>query len=217
MKSIWAVTKRNFAGSLIPLIITAATVLLATTSADAEFSISRGNYAWLYLVMLPFFIVYGNFKKLINLNASKKAYYIGSMTTYFLGSLAVSAVNTLIHLTIDQLNKTQVVINLIELCGWWQNGVFMAFLQQFAFLFLFSIFLHVLLSIQPYWYGWLTDAIFIAIISVFTPIASLRGALSSFFGLIMFNPVAWLHILVCAVGCAVFYLLGLAVIKRKTI
>lgn len=217
MKSIWAVIKRNFAGAIIPLIITAAVVLLATTSADSEIALSRGNYTWLYLIMLPFFIVFGSFKKLIHLNASKKSYFLGSMATYVLAALAVSSINTIIHLTVDHWNQTQTVINLIELCGWWQNGVVVAFLQQFVFLLMCSIFLHVLLSIQPYWYGWLTDAAVIAVISVFTPIASLRAALAAFFGLIMFNSVAWLHILVCVVGCAAFYMLGLAAIKQKSI
>lgn len=217
MKAIWAITKRNFGSSFIPFIITAIVVLLSSSSADSKIAISRGNYTYIYLIMLPFFIVFGNFKKLINLNADKKSYYLGSMMTYVLSALTVSAANTLIHLTIDSLNQTQTVINLMELCGWWQNGIAVAFLQQFSFLLMCTIFLHLLLSIQPYWYGWLTDAFLIAVISVFTPIASLRTVLESFFGIIMFNPVAWLHILVCAIGCIIFYLLGLVVIKQKSI
>lgn len=217
MKAILTVTKRNFASSFIPLIITGAVVLLSSTSADSQIAISRGNYTWLYLIMLPFFVVYGNFKKLMSLNAGKRSYYYGAMMTYILSALAVSAANTLIYLTIDRMNRTQTVINLIELCGWWQNGIAAALIQQFLFLLMCTIFLHLLLSIQPYWYGWLADVALIAVISVFTPIASLREVLVSFFRLIMFNDTAWLHILICAIGCAVFFLLGLVAIKRKSI
>lgn len=217
MKPIWGVTKRNFASSLVAFIITIVVVVLATTSPDSTFAISRGNYTWIYLAMLPFFVVFGNFKKLLNLNANKKSYYLGAILTYAISALIISSVNTLIHLTIDNLNTTQTVINLMELCGWWNNGIMVAFIQQFIFLFMSAIFLHVLLSMQPYWYGWLVDGIIIAILCIFIPIAPLRKLLVSFFQLIMFNSTAWLHIIVCILACLIFYLIGLAVIKRKSI
>lgn len=217
MKSIWAVTKRNFSSTLVALIITMVVVLLATTSPDSEFVISKGNYTWLYIIMIPFFVVFGSFKKLINLNASKKAYYLGSILTYIVSALGVSAVNILIHLTIDKLYPSQNIINLMELCNWWQNGIILSFLQQSIFLFMSALFLHVLLSMQPYWYGWLTDIIIIAIICIFIPIAPLRGLLSSFFQIIMFNSLAWLHIITCILISIVCYFIGLVIIKQKSI
>ena len=118
---------------------------------------------------------------------------------------------------IDPLNHTQTVINLMDVCGWMENNVFFAFIQQAVFLLLSMVFLHVLLSMQPHWYGWLTDIILVAIICIFTPIAPLRGLLAGFFKVIMFNPNALLHIVVCMGLSAALSATGLAVLKRKTL
>lgn len=217
MKPIFTVVKRNFASNLIALLITTLVVLLSTTSEDASMSISRGNYTYLYMLMIPFFIVYRNFGKLTHLSATKKDYYFGSMLTYAIASAAVSLVNTFIHLVIDPINKTQTVINLMEICGWAENGVVLAFIQQFAFLLLVSIFLHVLLSMQSYWYGWLTDAVLVAIICVFVPIQPLRHILLGFFDVMMFNSNAWLHIGICLLSNVGLAFAGLSILKRKTI
>lgn len=66
-------------------------------------------------------------------------------------------------------------------------------------------------------YGWLTDAVLVAVICVFTPIAPLRAVLGGFFQIIMFNGSALLHIGVCLLLSAAFSLAGLAVLKRKTL
>ena len=79
------------------------------------------------------------------------------------------------------------------------------------------IFLHVLLSMQAHWYGWLADGVLIAAICIFTPIASLRAGLAGFFRLIMFNGSAVLHIGVCLLLSAALSCGGLAVLKRKTL
>ena len=64
---------------------------------------------------------------------------------------------------------------------------------------------------------WLTDAILVAIISVFTPITPLRAVLGRFFGLVMFNSNALLHIGICLLLSAALSLAGLVVLKRKTL
>ncbi len=217
MKPIFTVVKRNFLSSLVAFIITLFIIIVATTSKDANISISRGNYSWLYLIMLPFFVVFANFKKFINLNISKSVYYKGSIATYFLSSLIVSLFNTIIHIAVDPLNKTQNVINLMELCGWWSNGVIIAFIQQFLFLFLCTVFFHILLSMQNHWYGWIIDIILVLIICIFIPIEPLRNILVSFFKLIMFNSTAWLHILVCIVFSILLYFIGILILKSKSI
>ncbi|KOO49120.1 hypothetical protein [Viridibacillus arvi] len=217
MKPVLTVIKRNFASNLIALIITILVVLLSTTSSDASISISRGNYTYLYMLMIPFFIVYFNFSKLIHLNATKKDNFWCSILTYIIAAASISMVNTFIHLVIDPMNQTQIVINLLELSGWWENGVFVAFFQQFAFLLMLAVFLHVLLSMQSYWYGWMTDTVLVAIICVFLPIQPLRQILVGFFKLIMFNGNALLHISVCLSISMVLAFVGLAVLKRRSI
>ena len=217
MKATLSIVKRLLASNKISFIVTAVVVLCATTSGDSAVALSNGNYTWLLAVLTPFFFVFYDFKKLIHLGASKKDFYFGALVSYVGLAFLVSLLNTGIHLLIDPLNHTQTVINLMAVCGWMENNVFFAFVQQAVFLLLSMVFLHVLLSMQPHWYGWLTDIILVAIICIFTPIAPLRGLLAGFFKVIMFNPNALLHIVVCMGLSAALSAAGLAVLKRKTL
>lgn len=217
MRAILAVIKRLFAGNKVGYMITAAVTLCATTSGDSKIALSNGNYTWLLAALTPFLFVYNDFTKLIHLGTSKKDYFMGSLAGYGLTALMVSLANTGIHLLLDPLNRSQKVVNMMDSCGWTANGLFVAFLQQSIFLLLVMISLHVLLSIQPYWYGWLTDGALAAIICIFTPAAPLRRLLAGFFKVIMFNSNALLQIGVCLMLCFVLSLTGFAVLKRKTL
>lgn len=215
MSAIFAISKRLLASNRLGYIITAIAVLCATSSGDT--ALSNGNYTWLLAIMSPFFFVFYDFSKLMHLGANKRDSFISSLVTYGLLALVISLLNTLIHLLIDPLYSARTVINLMDVCRWTENGIFIAAIQQMSFLFLVMIFLHVLLSMQSKWYGWLADVLIVAIISVFTPIAPLRAALGSFFGLVMLNGNALLHIGICLLLSAVLSLAGLLVLKRKTL
>ena len=215
MKATFAIVKRLLASNKISFIIMALVVLCATSSGDVV--LSNGNYTWLLAVMTPFFFVFYDYTKLMHLGASKRDYYFGCLISYGLLALGISLVNTLIHLLIDPVYPAQAVINMMDVCKWTENGIIIAGVQQMFFLLLVMIFLHVLLSMQPHWYGWLTDAILVAIISIFTPIAALRGILSGFFQIIMLNGNALLHIGICLLLSAALSFAGLLVLKRKTL
>ena len=142
----------------------------------------------------PFFFVFYDCAKLMHLGADKRDYCAGSLMAYGALALLVSAVNSVFCYAVDPLNKAQTVVNMMGLCGWTENGAAAAFLQQALFLFLVMVFLHALLLAQPYWYGWLADGLLAAVICVFTPIEPLRRVLAGFFGIIMFNSSALLHL-----------------------
>lgn len=215
MTAIFSIVKRLLSSNRISFILTAIVVLCATSSG--EVALSNGNYTWLLAVLTPFFFVFYDFTKLMHLGASKRDYFFGCLISYGFLALCISLVNTVVHVLIDPVYPAQTVINLMDVCRWTENGVFVAGLQQMFFLLLVMIFLHVLLSMQTRWYGWLTDAVLVAVICVFTPIAPLRAVLGGFFQIIMFNGSAVLHIGVCLLLSAAFSLAGLAVLKRKTL
>lgn len=215
MSAIFSITKQLLSSNKISFILTALVMLCATSSGEVV--LSNGNYTWLLAVLTPFFFVFYDFTKLMHLGASKKDYYLGCLISYGFLAFCISLVNTLIHLLIDPVYPAQTVINLMDVCQWTANGIVVAGLQQMFFLLLVMIFLHVLLSMQTHWYGWLTDAILVAIICVFTPIAPLRAVLAGFFQIIMINRNAILHIGVCLFLSAALSLGGLAVLKRKTL
>lgn len=215
MKATFAIVKRLLASNKISFIIMALVVLCATSSGDVV--LSNGNYTWLLAVMTPFFFVFYDYTKLMHLGASKRDYFFGCLISYGILALGISLIHTLIHLLIDPVYPAQAVINMMDVCKWTENGIFIAGVQQMFFLLLVMIFLHVLLSMQPHWYGWLTDAILVAIICIFTPIAALRGILSGFFQIIMLNGNALLHIGICLLLSAALSFAGLLVLKRKTL
>lgn len=215
MTSIFAIVKRLLASNKISFILTALVVLCATSSGDVV--LSNGNYTWLPAVLTPFFFVFYDFKKFMHLGASKKDYYFGCLISYGVLAFCISLVNTAIHLLIDPVYPAQTVINMMDVCKWTENGIIAAGLQQLFFLLLMMVFLHVLLSMQAHWYGWLTDAVFVAIICIFTPIAPLRAVLAGFFQMIMLNGNAALHIGICLLLSAALSLGGLVVLKRKTL
>lgn len=106
---------------------------------------------------------------------------------------------------------------MMDVCKWNENGIIAAGLQQMFFLLLVMIFLHVLLSMQAHWYGWLTDAVIVAVICIFTPIEPMRTVLTGFFRIIMINGNAGLHICICLLLSAALSLGGIAALKRKTL
>lgn len=215
MTAVFAIIKRLLASNKISYIVTALVVVCATSSGETV--LSNGNYTWLLAVFAPFFFVFYDFSRLMHLGASKRDYFLGSLISYGLLAFGTSLLNTLIHLVIDPAYQATTIINMMDVCRWTENGLVVAGLQQMFFLFLVMVFLHVLLSMQPHWYGWLTDAVLAAIICVFTPIAPLRSVLGEFFSLIMFNPNAVLHISVCLLLSAALSFAGLAVLRRKTL
>lgn len=215
MTSVFAIVKRLLASNKISFILTALVVLCATSSGDVV--LSNGNYTWLLAVLTPFFFVFYAFKKFMHLGASKKDYYFGCLISYGVLAFCISLFNTAIHLLIDPVYPAQTVINMMDVCNWTENGIIAAGLQQLFFLLLMMVFLHVLLSMQAHWYGWLTDAVFVAIICIFTPIAPLRAVLAGFFRLIRLNGNAVLHIGICLLLSAALSLIGLVVLKRKTL
>lgn len=215
MKAISAIVKRLLASNKISFILTALVVLCATSSGDVV--LSNGNYTWLLAGMTPFFFVFYDFAKLMHLGASKKDYFIGCLISYGILAFCISLVSTVIHLWIDPLYSAQTVINMMDVCKWTENGIIAAGLQQMFFLLFVMVFLHVLLSMQAHWYGWLADAVLVAIICIFTPVAPLRAILAGFFQIIMLSSNAVLHIGICLLLSAALSLGGLAVLKRKTL
>lgn len=215
MTATIAIVKRLIASNKISFLITALVAFSATSSGDVV--LSNGNYTWLLAVMPPFFFVFYDTPKLMHLGASKRDIFFGSLISYGVLALGISLVNTAFHGLIDPLYPAQAVINLMDVCKWTENEIFVAAIQQMFFLFLTMIFLHVLLSMQPYWYGWVADVVLVAIISIFTPIAPLRAVLGGFFQIIMLNSNAVLHIGACLLLSVVLALAGLLILRKKTL
>ena len=113
------------------------------------------------------------------------------------------------------LDKSQTVINLMNVCRWMENGVIIAFLQQAVFLLLLMLFIHVMIELQHFWFGWLIDILLVAGLSVSMPIAPLRSMVASFFSIIMVNGNTIIQISSCLILSVLFAFTSLVLIKRK--
>ena len=184
-------------------------------------TVGLGNYLFLLIVLGAIFVSSLNFRKMMNLGGKRVDFFNGCAITYAIAAAAVSLVCILIYFTYDRFTMLIYYdggnLNLMDVFGWMSNGLIVAFLQQFSFLFLLAAFVHTLTAIQDKWYGWVTDVLIVAIISVFTPIAPLRAALAWFFNLIIFHRFAWLQIIACLVLAGLIYLLNKPILARKVI
>jgi len=232
-KSIINIAKLNFRNLNVPYWVTGITcftmlvqMIINSIVINNNMEISVGNYLWLLLVMAAIFIPTKNFRRIINLGGKRGNFFWGSLVTYAILACAVSLVNVVFNYGFDRLFEASPnfdrsyfggVINLTEVFGWTRYGALVAFLQQFAFLFLFAVFVHTLTASQDKWYGWAADVAIIAIISVFTPIAPLRATLVWFFTAILFHPNALFQIVFCLVLAAAIYSLNRPIFNRKAI
>ncbi|MDR1604962.1 MAG: hypothetical protein LBS10_09300 [Gracilibacteraceae bacterium] len=180
-----------------------------------------GNYLLLLPLLMGIFIAAKNFSKLLNLGCKRLDYFKGCLLTYASAAFFTTLACLVLWLAVDPFVLTHTsepsLYNLFDVFGFAQNGAAVAFWQMFAFLFLAACVAHTLTLVQGRWYGWLADALIIAVISVFTPIAQLRAALAWFFRLIIFHDVAAVQILSCLILGVLVYCAGLGPIKTKPI
>lgn len=222
-KPIWAIVAANFQQLLPAYIVTAAFFavgiynLIATlTGITDNHYVDMANYLYVFAVMAPIIIVSRNFKRMMHLNGSKRDFFRGCLLTYCISAAAISLIDILMFLLTNAIFGDRLVIwNLVDIFGWWENGIFIAFVQQFLFLLLTEIFVHTLTSIQTQWFGWVTDCIIAAVLIIFIPIPTLRSLLTGFFNMIIFNQSAAVQMVSCLILSVLIYALYKQILLRK--
>jgi hypothetical protein len=233
-KKIWATAKLNMRNIKVAYLITAiiiigqvinyfSTAVVFARGGGWDMSenanISVAWMLWLLPVLSAILVSSGNFRRTINLGAKRETFFWSSLTIYALfagiASFAGIIMDSIESRVIAELNWG-ILWTSANVFGWGEHGVIVNFFQQFAFLFLVSAFFHTLAGIQDKWYGWVTDVMLIAIISVFTPIAPLRAALAWFFNLILFETPL-LQIPICIILAMAIYSLNKPIFARKVI
>jgi len=223
LNKAWVIAKINFQHLKLTYIITAILVLAGCESliehciSSSGKYVAIGNYLYMAVILAAIFIPTLNFKRIMHLNGKKLDFYWGALINYAIISAVVSLTNIILFLMLRAFLGTQLSLDLVQVFGWISHGVVIAFLQQFFFLLLAAIFIHTLTTMQTFWSGWVTDVVLVAIISVFTPIPTLRSALIWFFNMIIFNGNAFVQILSCAILSIAIYFLALLVLQQKKI
>ncbi len=227
LKSVGAITRINFTRTtwiayLVALLSFSSTLVQTfirfLTNTPEEGQLSEGNMLLLVLIVGAVLIPAVNFRKIMHLNGKKVDFFWAALINYIIFSAAISLINLILYTSLDSFfNPVVPLWDIIEIFGWTNNGIFFAFYRQFAFYLLLGVVLHTLTSVQTFWWGWVIDLILAAIISVFTPIASLRQLLVDFFNLIIFNPNPMAHVAVCLSLAAGIYALNIPILSRKKI
>jgi len=227
MKTALAVAKVNLKNNKLAWLITLLSLvgglsnyLMSSSNGYQNPFFSIGMYPWIFLVLYAVLTPAVNFKKFMNLNLKKAEYVKGNAIGYVLIALLLSALNLAAYMTFDasisQLPNSG-LINLLDVFGWAEHGLAIAFFQQFAFLLLLAVVIHSLTTIQTFWYGIAIDIAIVAVISIFTPIQSLRVVLVDFFNLIIFYPNAFIQIATCLLLAVAIYMLNIIPIRQKRI
>lgn len=183
---------------------------------NEEGLIGEGNYFLLVLILAAVLIPAVNFRKIINLNGKKVDFYLGTILNYILMSAIIPILNFAFYFTTEKLYSAKMVTwNIIDIFGWMDNGVVVAYFRQFAFFLLLAVAIHTLTSIQTFWWGWLVDFIIGGILGLFIPIEPLRQVLINFFYLVLFNMDSFIQITICLVLATGLYALNIPIMSRK--
>ena len=227
LKSVGAITRINFVKTTWIAYLVAILTFLSTIiqliiyyeiNESGAAQTAEGSHLLLALILGAILIPAVNFRKIINLNGKKVDFFWACLLNYAILSAIIAFVSMVLNLTIDKSLGSKVVIyDIIDIFGWTNNGLLFTFFRQFAFYMLLAVIIHTLTAIQTFWWGWVTDLILVAIISVFTPIEMLRKLLVAFFNVIIFNPDPIPHIAVCVALAAVVYSLNIPILSRKKI
>ena len=193
----------------------------AYPDSSENMTVSLGNYLFLIIILGAIFIPVRNFRKMMNLGGKRADFFRGCALNYVIMAGAISLANVVLYYTYDKFMVSAIygggTLDILYWFGWAENGAIIAFFQQFAFLLLLATVIHTLTASQDKWYGWLADILIIAIISIFTPIASLRPALIWFFNLIIFHSNAFVQIAACLILALGIYSLNRLIFARKVI
>jgi hypothetical protein len=206
---------------IIFLAMIAQDVILNVILQIPSNGLAFGNYLLLLPLLMGILIPAKNFSKLLNLGCKRLDFFKGCLLTYAIVAFFTALACLVLWLAVDPIVLSHTsepsLYNLFEVFGFAENGAAAAFVRMFAFMLFVCCVAHTLTLAQGRWYGWLADALLIAIISVFTPIAPLRAALVWFFNMIIFHDIAAVQILSCLVLGALVYFAGLVPIKTKPI
>lgn len=230
MSKVLGVTRVNFRYTRLALLIGLIAVgaqcisdlinILVALNSGGTMNASIGWYGLLYPLLAAIFIPSLNYRRFMNLNVKKANFLKGTAINYLLLALGATAFNTLWYFLVDKsLERAGLAEfwNMIGVFGWADGSLPVLLLRQFSFALMVLCLAHMLTGMQVFWYGWVVDAVLIAILSVFIPIAPLRAALLWFFHQIIFNPSAPLQIVYCLVLAAAFYAISVATTRHRQV
>jgi hypothetical protein len=176
---------------------------------------------WALPVAAAIIIPARHFRRILSLGGRRDNFFLGSLITYVLLAGIASLIGIVLEYAESSIVAGTLMVDVVwtpaMVFGWAAHGPVVAFLQQFAFLFLTAAFTHTFVAAQGKWYGWASFIGALVVLCVFLPIEPLRNIVIGYAYLVMFNPNALLQIIACAIAGLGFYWLNKPIFARKTI
>lgn len=166
-------------------------VFLSVGSEDST-QVSIMNQLVICLIFVGSVLPAGFFKRIINVGATRKEYYVGLLTIYAIWAAAAAIVNLLgWKLEVGFIRNYTGTFNIIEIFHWDQFGVLGVLVYQFGTYMLLMSLLSLLFSGLRYVAGWILWVVLIAAIPIFTSVPSLQPKVADFFQTLLFNDSLW--------------------------
>ena len=212
------ITLAIFAGAMLIMSI-AASIIASIRGSEWINGFAAVNGLMAFMLIYPFFLVCGNFKKLLNLGAKKKDFFWGCLINYGIIAFAAAVINIISRYTLEKaLNISNTELSLVNLFGWYGSGAGGAFMSIFyqagAYFFVMSA-IHLLLSMHSKNWAWFVDAGLILLLAVFLTVAPLREVFVAVFKFILVNKYALVQFAVAGALGAALYSASLFFISRK--
>jgi hypothetical protein len=182
---------RNYLYSIVGFIVISFLVnfiiALFVDSSDNT-QVSPANMLVIFLIFVGIVIPVSSFRRMMNLGATRKEYYIGSMSFYILWAAVIALINVIWQpLEREYIIPHYPTFNILEIFQWDQFNYLGSFLYQFViYLTLITLF-NLLFSSLRHYLGWVIWLIFLAGIPVSMSIAALRHKVSAGFSDLLIN------------------------------
>ncbi|MBD3917383.1 hypothetical protein H8B09_01345 [Paenibacillus sp. PR3] len=151
-------------------------------------SVSAANLLNVFLIFVGSVLPLSFFKRVIHLGATRKEYYVGVLLVYAVSAAFFAVLNIAwLQLETDVIRKYEQTFNILEIFHWDQFGIVGMFGYQFGAYLLLLALLNLLFTGLRHAAGWAMWATLIAMIPIFTSIASLRSKLVDGLHTLLFN------------------------------
>ncbi|MCC3372248.1 hypothetical protein [Cohnella sp. REN36] len=166
-------------------------VFLSVGSEDST-QVSPMNQLVICLIFVGSVLPAGFFKRILNVGATRKEYYVGLLTIYAIWAAAAAIANLLWwKLEVGIIRDYTGTFNIIEIFHWDQFGVLGVLVYQFGTYMLLMSLLSLLFSGLRHVAGWILWVVLIAAIPIGTSVPTLQPKVADFFQTLLFNDSLW--------------------------
>ncbi|MFD1776088.1 hypothetical protein [Paenibacillus rhizophilus] len=192
--------------------------ILGMSGLNQNPEVSAGNIATSFLIVMAIILPLILFKRILNLGASRKEYYIGSIVTYLLFTAVFSFFNIIWYLfEINIFINYKNYFNIIEILNWNQHGKWGMFVYQFAtYLLAISFFSFIVTSLKSK-LGIVLSLIIAGVLSSVLSIKALRTVFVEGLTAVIMNPNIVVGTLLTLVVAGFFFAMGWYFISKKEI